>query len=99
MRELASVLFGTALAASFIIASIMPSNAAPAYVPRTAELGADVEKVNYRRRHGWRSYGHYYRDCYNCGRYWGRPPLLSAVLPPLLWRVLRRALRRVLWPI
>jgi hypothetical protein len=69
MRRLASALMGSALAASFVIASLMPLNAAPLYLPKPTGVSADVEPIHYRGRYGRRGYG---RPCYNCGRgYYG----------------------------
>ena len=53
MNKLLSGLMATALAASFAIASVMPLNAAPVYVPKSEQVQTDVQQVNHTRRH-WR---------------------------------------------
>ena len=53
MNKLLSGLMATTLAASFAIASSMPLNAAPIYVPKSEQVRTDVEQVNHTRRH-WR---------------------------------------------
>ena len=68
MGGLASGLLGTALSVSVLTATMMPSNAAPAYLTKPTEVSAGAENVHYRRRP---YHGRYYRDrCYNCGRYY-----------------------------
>lgn len=57
MRKLLSGAIATTLAASFAIASAMPLQAAPVYVPKSAAVadgaGSNVEQVQYRwRRNG-----------------------------------------------
>lgn len=63
MRKLLSGVIATTLAASFAIASAMPLNAAPVYVPKSAPaaegVGANVEQVQYRWRRGVPYYGRY----------------------------------------
>jgi hypothetical protein len=50
MRKVLSGVVATALAASFAIASTLPLNAAPVYVPKSAPtVSQDVEKVQFRR--------------------------------------------------
>ena len=54
MKNLQSSLVASALAVSFAIASAMPMNAAPIYVPKSDQVvRTDVEQVNHTRRH-WR---------------------------------------------
>ena len=53
MNKLLSGLMATTLAASFAVASVMPLNAAPIYVPKSEQVRTDVEQVNHTRRH-WR---------------------------------------------
>jgi len=56
MNKLLSGLMATALMGSFAMASVMPANAAPVYVPKSEQVRTDrtdVEKVNHTRRH-WR---------------------------------------------
>jgi hypothetical protein len=53
MNKLFSGLMATALVGSFAIASVMPANAAPVYVPKSEQVRTDVEQVNHTRRH-WR---------------------------------------------
>lgn len=69
MRRLTSGLAGSALAASVVIASVMPLNAAPIYVPKSTEVSANAETVHYvprryKKRHGWRYYSRYRNRCY-----------------------------------
>ena len=51
MNKFLSGLMATALVGSFAIASVMPANAAPVYVPKSSQAQTDVEKVNHTRRH------------------------------------------------
>ena len=51
MNKFLSGLMATALVGSFAIASVMPANAAPVYVPKSTQAQTDVEKVNHTRRH------------------------------------------------
>jgi hypothetical protein len=53
MNKLLSGLMATALMGSFAIASVIPANAAPVYVPKSDQVRSDVENVNHTRRH-WR---------------------------------------------
>jgi len=53
MNKFLSGLMATALVGSFAIASVMPANAAPVYVPKSEQVRTDVERVNHTRRH-WR---------------------------------------------
>lgn len=53
MNKLLSGLMATTLAASFAIASVVPLNAAPVYVPKSEQVKTDVQQVNHTRRH-WR---------------------------------------------
>jgi|EndMetStandDraft_8_1072994.scaffolds.fasta_scaffold352612_2 hypothetical protein len=53
MNKFLSGLMATALVGSFAIASVMPANAAPVYVPKSEQVRTDVEQVNHTRRH-WR---------------------------------------------
>ena len=53
MNKLLSGLMATTLVASFAIASVVPSNAAPVYVPKSEQVQTDVQQVNHTRRH-WR---------------------------------------------
>ena len=53
MNKLLSGLMATTLAASFAIASVVPLNAAPVYVPKSEQVQTDVQQVNHTRRH-WR---------------------------------------------
>lgn len=58
MRKLFSGAIATTLAASFAIASVLPLNAAPVYVPKSVSApaantaGGNVEQVQYRWRRG-----------------------------------------------
>ena len=53
MNKFLSGLMATALVGSFAIASVIPANAAPVYVPKSEQVRTDVEQVNHTRRH-WR---------------------------------------------
>lgn len=48
MNKLASGFLATTLAASFAVASIMPVNAAPVYVPQKASVSSNVQDVAWR---------------------------------------------------
>jgi hypothetical protein len=81
MNKILSGLTATALAASFAIASEVPVNAAPVFVPQSEQVRGDVQQVRHdtywgrhrhwrhHRRHGWRN--RYYYD--NDGYYAYRP--------------------------
>ena len=51
MNKFLSGLMATALVGSFAIASVIPANTAPVYVPKSSQAQTDVEKVNHTRRH------------------------------------------------
>jgi hypothetical protein len=53
MNKLLSGLMATALVGSFAIASVMPADAAPVYVPKSDQVQSDVQNVSHTRRH-WR---------------------------------------------
>jgi hypothetical protein len=53
MNTFLSSLMATALVGSFAIASVVPANAAPVYVPKSDQVRSDVQNVNHTRRH-WR---------------------------------------------
>jgi hypothetical protein len=53
MNKLLSGLMATALVGSFAIASVIPANAAPVYVPKSDQVQSDVQNVSHTRRH-WR---------------------------------------------
>jgi hypothetical protein len=68
MKKLLSGLMATTLAASFAIASAMPLNAAPMFVPKSEQMRTDVEKVQYgpewrrvNRNRDWRRANRYDR--------------------------------------
>ena len=47
MNKFLSGLMATALVGTFAVASVMPANAAPVYVPKSEQMRTDVEKVNH----------------------------------------------------
>jgi hypothetical protein len=68
MNKLVSGFLATTLAASFAVASIMPVNAAPVYVPQKASVSSNVQDVAWRGndrvyirngRHYWRGHRGY----------------------------------------
>jgi len=72
MKTFLSGLMATALVASLAIATGAPANAAPVYVPQSAQARTDIQKADYdgyyyrphhrywrdrwERRHAWRAY-------------------------------------------
>lgn len=82
MKKIMSGLMATTLAASFAIASILPLEAAPVYVPNSAPVantnnGGNLEQVQYRRRgpgvyRGYRGY-RYRRPGYRYHNGWWFP--------------------------
>ena len=57
MKKLMSGLLATTLAASFAVATVVPLNAAPIFVPKTESAQTDVQTVQYKP---WRQMGRHY---------------------------------------
>lgn len=82
MNKLVSGLLASALATSFAVASIAPVNAAPVYVPQTANVSSNVKDVAWRGhnrvyirdgRHYWRGhrgYRHWRHGYRRHGDFW-----------------------------
>ena len=51
MKSLLSPMIAATLAASFAVATPMPANAGPVYVPKAGEARTDVEPVHHTYRH------------------------------------------------
>jgi hypothetical protein len=82
MNKLVSGFLATALATSFAVASIVPVNAAPVYVPQTAGVSSNVQDVDWRGRdriiirnghHYWRGHrgsSHWRHGYRRHGNFW-----------------------------
>ena len=61
MKKIVSGVLATALSASFVAASLLPAEAAPAYVPQTQNMSSNVQAIDYKpwmkKRHGNRDFG------------------------------------------